>query len=249
MTSRRTAFITGASQGIGAASAVALAHSGFDVAVSSTRVEKLDPVLAEIAAAGARAVPIELDVRSQASIARAMQAAVAGLGAVEVLVNNAAITLRRAALDVTPDEWDAVIRTNITGTFFMTQQMGRHLVAGGREGCVISLASTHGVVGMVNRSTYGITKAAIMHMTRTLAIEWAQHRIRLNAIAPGRVDTPSRAGSYGDPKYIESMLNRVPLRRFGQMDEIAAAVCYFASPAASYITGQTLVMDGGVTAA
>jgi NAD(P)-dependent dehydrogenase (short-subunit alcohol dehydrogenase family) len=137
---------------------------------------------------------------------------------------------------------------NSSGTFFMSQQMGRHLVAASRPGCIISLASTHGVVGYALRSTYGISKAAVAHMTRMLAVEWAQYGIRVNAIAPGTIETASREAFFkSDPRARAAMLERVPLRRFGTPAEVAAGVCYLASPAAAYITGQTLLLDGGLT--
>jgi len=245
---RRTAFVTGASQGIGAAIALGLARDAFDVAVSSTRPEKLAGVLAELAAAGARAVPVGLDVRSQSSIERAMAEVIGAFGNLDVLVNNAGVPLRRLALEVTPAEWETVIGTNVTGTFFMSQQMGRHLIGSGRPGCIISIASTHGVVALAERSTYGISKAAIIHMTRMLAIEWAEHGIRVNAVAPGRVDTPSRAGSLAEPGFREQALGRIPLRRFGTVEEVAGSVRYLVSLRAAYITGQTLILDGGLTA-
>jgi len=247
-TNRRTAFVTGASQGIGAAIALGLARDGFDVAVSSTRPAKLEGVLAEIAAAGARAVPVALDVRSQQSTERAMAEVIGAFGKLDVLVNNAGVPLRRPALDVTLAEWDTVIGTNLTGTFLMSQQMGRHLVGSGRPGCIVSVASTHGLVALAGRSAYGIAKAAIIHMTRMLAIEWAEHGIRVNAIAPGRVDTPARAGSLAVPGFREQALGRIPLRRFGTVEEVAAAVRYLVSPEAAYVTGQTLILDGGLTA-
>jgi 2-deoxy-D-gluconate 3-dehydrogenase len=131
----------------------------------------------------------------------------------------------------------------------MSQQMGRHLVARGAPGCIVNIASTHGLVGLAGRSVYGIAKAGMIHMTRMLAIEWAEHRIRVNAVAPGRVDTPSRAASLAEPGYLEAALARVPLGRFTTAGEVAAAVCYLADPAAEYVTGQTLVLDGGLTAA
>jgi len=245
---KRTALVTGASQGIGAAIALRLARDGFDVAVSSTRPEKLAGAVAQLAAARARAVPVALDIRSQASIEQAMREVIGAFGHLDVLINNAGVALKKPALDVTEAEWNTVIGTNLTGTFFMSQQMGRHLIASGRTGCIISIASTHGVVGMALRSAYGISKAAIIHMTRMLAIEWAEHGIRVNAIAPGRVDTPSRTGSYADPDYRGRMLDRIPLHRFGTMDEVAGAASYLASPEAAYITGQTLMLDGGLTA-
>lgn len=247
MQQRRTAFVTGASQGIGAAIALALARDGFDVAVSSTRPEKLSEVVSGIVAAGARAVSVALDVRAPEIIEQAMAQVVTACGRLDVLVNNAGIPLRKPALEVTPAEWEAVLDVNLKGTFFMSQQMGRHLVESGRPGCIVSVASTHGLVALAQRSAYGIAKTAIIHMTRMLAIEWAEHGIRVNAVAPGRVDTPSRAGSLAEPGYRDAALAHIPLRRFGAAEEVAGAVSYLASPAAAYITGQTLVLDGGLT--
>jgi NAD(P)-dependent dehydrogenase (short-subunit alcohol dehydrogenase family) len=247
MQKKRTAFVTGASQGIGAAIALGLASDGYDVAVSSTRPEKLPEVRRQLEAAGARVATVALDVREQPSIERAMAEAVAAFGHLDVLVNNAGIPIKRDAIAVTPEEWDAVIDTNLTGTFFMSQQMGRHLVQVGRPGCIISIASTHGLVGVAQRSAYGIAKAGIIHLTRMLAIEWATHGIRVNAIAPGRIETESRAASNSDPQYLKWATARVPLRRFGTVDEVTAAACYLASPVAAYVTGQALVLDGGLT--
>jgi NAD(P)-dependent dehydrogenase (short-subunit alcohol dehydrogenase family) len=246
---RPAALVTGASYGIGAATALAFARNGYDVAVSATRVENLSAVMQDLAALGARVVPLALDLCSQSSIEHAMAEAARILGKVDVLVNNAGANLRKQAVDVTAAEWDTLIATNLTGTFFMTQQMGRHLIGSKRAGCIISIASTNGVVGVAERSTYGISKAAILHMTKMLAIEWAEHGIRVNAIAPGRVDTasPSRAASAADPKYMQAMLNRIPLRRLCTAEEVAAAACYLASPLAAYITGQILLLDGGLT--
>ncbi|MBI2289221.1 MAG: glucose 1-dehydrogenase [Betaproteobacteria bacterium] len=246
-TGKRTAFVTGASYGIGAATALALARNGFDVAVAATRVENLSNVVAQLEATGARVVPVALDLRANSSIEQTMAAVTGAFGNLDVLVNNASVPLRKAATEVTPEEWDAVMQPNLTGTFFMCQQMGRHLIGSGRPGCIINIASTHGIVALAARLVYGVSKAAVMHMTKMLAIEWAQHGIRVNSIAPGTVDTPSRAAFLADPKTREMMLNRVPLHRLGTADEVAAAVCYLASPEAAYITGHTLVMDGGLT--
>jgi NAD(P)-dependent dehydrogenase (short-subunit alcohol dehydrogenase family) len=245
---RPAAFITGAAQGIGAAIALAFARAGYDLAISSTDKKKLADTAAAAQAAGARVATISLNVTEQASIEAAFKEAVATLGPLDVLVNNAAITMPRMAVDVTREDWAGIMNTNLTGTFFMCQQMGRHLIAAKRPGTILSITSTHGVLGFPLRSTYGISKAAVMHMARMLAIEWAEHGIRVNTIAPGTVLTATRK-EYADanPGYLEKMVDRVPLKRTCMPEEIADAAVYLASPAGSYITGQTLMLDGGLT--
>jgi NAD(P)-dependent dehydrogenase (short-subunit alcohol dehydrogenase family) len=249
-TPRRVAFVTGASYGIGAATALALARDGFDVAVSATRIENLADTMAKLEAARAPALAAALDLRSQESIEHAIEVVIGRFGRIDVLVNNAGTVVNKPALEVTVADWELVMNTNLTGTFFMSQQMGRHLIGSSRPGCIISITSTHGVVGTAARSTYGISKAALIHMSRMLAIEWAEHGIRVNTIAPGRLDTPSqlRAATAADPKYVQAKLDRIPLRRFCTAEEVAAAVSYLASPQAEYITGHTLMLDGGLTA-
>jgi NAD(P)-dependent dehydrogenase (short-subunit alcohol dehydrogenase family) len=250
MTDRRAALVTGASYGVGAATALALAHEGFDVAVSATKLENLSATMKALEVTDVRVVPAVLDLRDQLSIAQAVGTIIAALGGLNVLVNNAGANLRKDATDVTADEWDAVMDVNLRGTFFLTQAVGRHLIAAGRGGCIVNIASTYVVVGAAERSTYGISKAALVGMTRMLAVEWAPHNIRVNAIAPGRLVTssPSRAEKGADPAYMEAMLKRIPLRRQASVEEVAATVAYLVSPAAASMTGQMLVLDGGLTA-
>ena len=245
---RPGAIVTGASQGLGAAIALDLARRGYDLAVTARDVKTLDEVRSELHTLGARVVPIALELSSQESIEEAVANAAAALP-LELLVNNAAVTLRRHALEVTPAEWQKVIDINLTGTFFMCQQMARSLVKAGRRGSIVNLTSTHGMVALIERSTYGIAKAGIIHMTRVLAYEWAPRGVRVNAVAPGTVDTPSRAAYFdANPGSRDVMLARVPSERFSTMDEVAGAVAYLASKDASNITGHTLVLDGGLTA-
>ena len=246
MTARRTAFVTGASQGLGAEIAVALARDGCDVAVSSRRVEGLSETLGRIEAAGASGVPVELDVRSQSSMERAMAEVAGAFGHVDTLVNNAAVTLRRTALEMTRGEWDELMSVNLKGVFFMSQQMGRHLVQKRQPGCIVSLASTHGLVGFAQRSAYGIAKAGIIQMTRMLAIEWAEHGIRVNAVAPGTIDTPSRAEYFSaNPDAKKAMIDRVPFRRFGTPDEVAKIIYVLCTETSSYVNGAEIHINGG----
>jgi NAD(P)-dependent dehydrogenase (short-subunit alcohol dehydrogenase family) len=248
---QKRALVTGASYGVGAATALALAHEGFDVAVTATKLEHLAATVQALEAAGARAVPAVLDLRDVESMAPKAGEIIAALGGLDLLVNNAGANLRKDAVDVTAHEWDSLMDVNLRGTFFVTQQAGRHFIAAGRGGCVVNIASTYAMVGAPERSTYGISKAALLGMTRMLAVEWAPHAVRVNAVAPGRLVTPSpsRAGKGADPAYMEAMLKRIPLRRQATVEEVAAAVVYLASGAAASMTGQVLTLDGGLTAA
>jgi NAD(P)-dependent dehydrogenase (short-subunit alcohol dehydrogenase family) len=248
---RRVALVTGASYGVGAATALALARDGFALALTATKSQNLDVVLADVASAGGRAFGFELDLRQQDSIEDAVVKTTEELGQIDVLVNNAGANLRCKAVDVTRKDWDDLMSTNLTGTFFLTQQVGRHLMARGAGGRIITVSSAHALVGAVERSAYGISKAALIQMTRMLAIEWADHGIRVNSVAPGRLDTasPSRAGTGSDKSYMDAMLKRIPLHRLATAEEVAGSVAFLAGPSAASITGQTIVVDGGLTAA
>ena len=149
---------------------------------------------------------------------------------------------------MTDAEWDDVIDTNLKGAFFLSQLFGRDCIAKGRPGAIVSIASTHGMTGIAGRSVYGISKAGLIQMTRMLAIEWAPHNIRVNAIAPTTVMTESRQQLLSDPKARANALSRIPSGRFATPEEVAAAVVYLASPATGSVTGHTLAVDGGLTA-
>ncbi len=245
------ALVTGASYGVGRATALALAEDGFDIAVTARRVENLDETMEQLAATRVRTAALALDLNAPAAAETVVEEAARELDGLDVLVNNAATILRRAAVDVTRAEWDDVVGANLTGTFFITTAFARLLIERGAPGCVVSVASSHGLVGSSNQSLYGISKGGVIQMTRMLAIEWAEADIRVNAVAPGRLDTPSpaRAATSSDPEYMAAMLKRIPLHRLTTADEVAAAIRYLAGPGAASITGQTLVIDGGVTAA
>jgi NAD(P)-dependent dehydrogenase (short-subunit alcohol dehydrogenase family) len=247
----KAALVTGASYGVGAATALALARDGFDVVVTATRESNLVATLAAIHETGREAVGIELDLRAQSSIEKTAASATAAFGQIDVLVNNAGVNLRSKAIETVRDEFEDVLLTNVTGTFFLTQQFGRYWVAQHLPGRVVTVASAHALVGAAERSAYGISKAALLQMTRMLAIEWADYGITVNAVAPGRLETasPSRAGTGSNQDYMEAMLKRIPLHRLATAEEVAAAAVFLTSPAAASITGQTIVIDGGLTAA
>jgi len=242
------AFVTGTSTGIGQVIALALARAGYDLAMTELDTDALAEILRHPDLAGRKVVPVRLDLRQEDGIAAAFEAAVEKLGAIDLLVNNAGRALIKPAADVTRAEWDDVIDTNLRGTFFLTQRFGRHCIDAGRAGAIVTIASTHGMTGIAGRAVYGVAKAALIQMTRMLAIEWAEHRIRANAIAPATVLTPSRAEMLSDPAARQKMLARIPGGRFVTPEEVAGAVVYLASDAAASITGHTLVLDGGLTA-
>jgi NAD(P)-dependent dehydrogenase (short-subunit alcohol dehydrogenase family) len=247
----KVALITGASYGVGAATALALARDGFDVAITATLERNLDTTLATVRETGQKAFGIELDLRSELSIEKAAAAAIESFGQIDVLVNNAGVNLRSKAIETSRDEFEDVLSTNVTGTFFLTQQIGRYLIARRAPGRIIMISSAHALVGAADRSAYGISKAALLQMTRMLAIEWAEFGVTVNAVAPGRLDTvsPSRAGTGSNKEYMEAMLQRIPLHRLATAEEVAAATVFLAGPGAASITGQTIVIDGGLTTA
>jgi NAD(P)-dependent dehydrogenase (short-subunit alcohol dehydrogenase family) len=244
----RTAFVTGASTGLGYVIACDLARAGYDLAVSSRERGRLDELLRDPAVQGRKVVPLQLDLRVEADITQAFGAAVEAFGDIDVLVNNAGRALVKPAVDVAWADWDDVVAINLKGAYFLSQKFAAHCVTRNHPGCIVSIASTHGLTGFAGRSVYGITKGGLIQMTRMLAIEWAGHNIRVNAIAPATALTPSRQKTL-DPQARERMLARIPLGRFITPEEVAAAVCFLASPGAASITGQTLVLDGGLTAA
>ena len=244
----RRAFVTGTSTGIGRVISLALARIGYDVAIAELETDWLRELLGHPDFSGRNIVPVRLDLREEASIGAAFDHALQNLGEIDLLVNNAGRALHKPVVDVTWSEWDDIMNSNLKGAFFLSKRFGQYCVTRGRPGNIVSMASTHGVIGIANRSVYGISKAGVAHMTRMLAIEWAEHGIRANAIAPTTVLTPSREKLLSDPKARQAMLERMPTRRFATPEEIAGAVIYLDSPAAASITGHTLLVDGGLTA-
>ncbi len=244
------ALVTGASYGVGAAVAKALAKDGWRVAITATRPDNCAATAEAITAAGGACLVRTLDLRSQDSI-DALVESLWREAPVRALVNNAGVNLRRDAVDVSRDDWDGVMLANLTGTFFLTQAVGKRLIEAGLDGSIVTVSSSHGLLGAPQRSTYGISKAGLIQMVRMLAVEWGPKNIRLNALAPGRLETdsPSRAASGSDAAYMGKMLSKIPLGRFATGEDVAAMAAFLVGPGGQSITGQVIPIDGGLSAA
>lgn len=248
--SKPVAIITGASYGVGAAIAAALGRDGWHVACTATKAENCKETVEHIVSTGGRASAHSLDLRSQESIEALVADVSAAHGLVTGLVNNAGVNLRRDAIDVSRADWDGVLLANLTGTFFLTQAVGRELIKAKKGGAIVTISSSHGFLGAAQRSTYGISKAGLIQMVRMLAVEWGPHDIRLNALAPGRLltDSPSRAGSGSDAAYMANMLSKIPLGRFADIQHIAALAALLLGTNGASVTGQVIPVDAGLSA-
>ncbi|MBK7927363.1 MAG: 3-oxoacyl-[acyl-carrier-protein] reductase [Bryobacterales bacterium] len=238
----RTAFVTGASRGIGRACALELARSGARVVVAARQREKLEEVAAEIRALGAEAFVVEIDLASPASIVQAFAAA-KEFGPVHILVNNAGITRDTLALRMKLEDWEAVLNTNLTGAFLCIQQVLQGMMRE-RWGRIINISSVVAEAGNAGQSNYVASKAGLIGLTKSLAQEMASRNITVNAVAPGFIETDMTAVLGEDLK--TGLLGRIPLKRLGKPDDIAAAVAFLASDGASYITGHVLDVNGGM---
>ncbi len=244
------AVVTGSGSGMGRAFAQALAGAGADVVI--TEIPGREALAAETAALvqaqGRRALTLSLDVTQVASIRAMVEKVVTEWGQIDILINNAGMNIRKWAVDVTEQDWDTVINTDLRGAFFCAQSVGKAMIQRGKGGRIISTASQVGLVGYTERVAYCAAKAGVINMTRVLAIEWARHGITVNAIAPTFVNTPLVAALLTSEEIRQEVLSRIPLGRLAEPEDIVGAVLYLASPAAAMVTGHTLVVDGGWTA-
>ena len=242
-------IVTGASYGIGKATAIALAQEGYSVFITDIDKKALIDTKTTIETFNKNVFIADLDIRNHQQINQVIDDA-CEIGKLYLLVNNAGLpSLRKPTVDISVEEWESLMNVNLSGTFFMSQSFGKKLIQQGEGGCIINIGSTHGHVGFKGASAYGIAKAGVIHLSKVLAIEWAEHNIRVNTISPGSTMTESRAESFSDPIRKEELLSRIPLGRFCTPDEVANAVLYLADPKSSYVTGQTILLDGGLTSA
>jgi NAD(P)-dependent dehydrogenase (short-subunit alcohol dehydrogenase family) len=244
----RRALVTGASSGLGHHFATTLAASGAAVAVAARRRDRLDTLVAQIAAAGGRAVAIEMDVTDGASVRAGCATAAVALGPIDVVVNNAGISILKPPLDLAEADWDAVVDTNLRGAWLVAQAAARALVAASRPGRIVNIASIVGLRPIGHLAPYAAAKAGLIHLTRVLAMEWARHRIQVNAIAPGYVETDLNRDFWHSPAG-RRLIDRIPQRRLGRLEDLDGPLLLLTSDASAYMTGATLVVDGGHTVA
>ena len=244
----QVALVTGAARGLGRAISLALAQAGADVALGLRDINVAGDVGDEIRAMGRRVLPLQMDVREMQQIRAAIDAAVAYYGRLDILVNNAGVAPENPAEDVREEDFDLTLGVNLKGTFFASQLAGRVMIQQ-RHGRIINMSSQAGFAALPTESVYCMTKAAIAHLTKCLAVEWGQHNITVNAVAPTFIRTPGTESALANAEFRADIVERIAaLHRIGEPMEVAGAVVFLASPAASLITGETILIDGGWTA-
>lgn len=242
----RTALVTGASKGLGKAIVLALAAAGADVALYARNKEDLEAVKASVQALGRRAEIFCVDVLDKQAVDESVKAGLEAFGHLDILVNNAGVNVRKPVLELTSEEWDLVIDTNLKGYFLMAQAVVPAMLARG-SGKVINMASILGAVALPTQLAYASSKGGVIQMTKVMALEWAKQGVQVNAIGPTYFETPLVAQLRNDPERFNFIVDRTPMGRWGQPEELAGLVIFLASRASDFITGQTIFIDGGWT--
>ena len=242
----RVAVVTGASRGLGQYFGRALARAGADLVITSRRLEDLLPFQQEIEVMGRRALPLALDVRSHASIQEMAAGALDHYEKIDILVNNAGCNVRKPAVDIAWNEWNLVLETNLRGPFFVATAFAPHMLANG-YGRIINIGSVTSVFGYAGLSPYCASRGGIKQLTMSLADEWGSRGITVNCLAPGWFKTKQNAVLYEDKEWLGYLVDRIPLKRPGQPNDLNGAIVFLASKASEYITGQTLLVDGGIS--
>src|ERR1700686_4568574 len=244
--SGRVAIVTGTSRGLGQYMARALARAGADLVLTSRTRENLRAFEAEVKGLGQRALSLELDVRNLESIERMAAEAEKAFGHLDILVNNAGCNIRKPALDVTWEDWNLILDTNLRGSFFVAQAVARRMIARG-YGRIINIGSVTSVAGYAGLGPYGASRGGIRQLTMSLADDWGKHGVTVNCLAPGWFRTQQNKILYEDKEWVEYLCDRIPLKRPGRPEDLDAAVVFLAAESSRYVTGQTLLVDGGIS--
>lgn len=242
----KVALVTGASRGLGQCFGRALARAGADLVITSRDAATLSSFQKEIESLGRQAWPLALEVRDHDSIQQMAEAAVAHYGKIDILVNNAGCNVRKPALEITWEDWNLVLDTNLRGTFFVAQAVARQMM-GRKYGRIINIGSVTCVAGYAGLGPYGASRGGVKQLTMSLADDWGIHGITVNCLAPGWFKTRQNAALYEDREWVEYLCERIPLKRPGAPQDLEGAVVFLASDASAYITGQTLLVDGGIS--
>jgi gluconate 5-dehydrogenase len=242
----KVAIVTGTSRGLGQYFGRALARAGADLVITSRKLGALDGFMREVEDLGRKALPLELDVRDFNSIQRMVEAAQAHYGRIDILVNNAGCNVRKPAVDVTWDDWNLVVETNLRGSFFVAQAVAKKMLPR-RQGRIINIGSVTCVFGYAGLTPYTASRGGVKQMTMSLADDWGPHGITVNCLAPGWFKTAQTAVLYENKEWLDYLVDRIPLRRPGQPADLDGAIVFLASDASQYITGQTLLVDGGIS--
>jgi NAD(P)-dependent dehydrogenase (short-subunit alcohol dehydrogenase family) len=242
----KVALVTGTSRGLGQYFGRALARAGADLVITSRDPDRLKPFQEEIESLGRRAVALPLDVRDYESIQAMTQAAIAAFGKIDILVNNAGCNVRKPALDVSWDDWNLILDTNLRGTFFVAQAVARHMIPRS-YGRIINIGSVTCVFGYAGLGPYTASRGGVKQLTMSLADDWGPHGITVNCLAPGWFKTAQNAVMYENKEWVDYLCDRIPLKRPGQPQDLEGAVVFLASDASEYVTGQTLLIDGGIS--
>ena len=245
--SGRTALVTGASRGLGERFATTLAEAGADVVVTSRRIGALDGIRGKIEALGRKCFPLELDVGSFESIRSAFHEVKSQVGRIDILVNNAGCNVRKPSTEITWDDWNLVLDTNLRGTFFVAQQVAVGFMIPACYGRIINIGSVTSVAGYAGLAPYCASRGGTRQLTMSLADDWGVHGITVNCLAPGWFKTAQNAVMYEDQEWVEYLSDRIPLKRPGQTGDLDGPLVFLASEESRYMTGQLLLIDGGIS--
>jgi NAD(P)-dependent dehydrogenase (short-subunit alcohol dehydrogenase family) len=244
--SGRVAIITGASRGLGQVFARSLANAGADLVITSRNRSHLAPFESEIRSIGRRTLALDLDVRNHESIEKMAVAAEKEFGHLDILVNNAGCNIRKPALDVSWEDWNTILDTNLRGSFFVARAIARRMISRG-YGRIINIGSVTSVAGYAGLGPYGASRGGIRQLTMSLADDWGPHGVTVNCLAPGWFRTEQNQVLYEDKEWVEYLRERIPLKRPGEPNDLDGAVVFLASQSSRYITGQTILVDGGIS--